>query len=101
MILGAAASGVSVILDGMATTVAALIAVRLEPAVQSVLIAGQRSRELGHGVLLTEPGWSLCWMCVSKPVKVEVPYWRRRCCGQPFRRGLLWRVSRTDKPFFS
>ena len=56
VILGAAANGVSVILDGMATTVAALIAVRLEPGVQSVLIAGQRSRERGHGVLLIELG---------------------------------------------
>jgi len=56
VILGAAAKGVSVILDGVATTVAALIAVRLEPGVQSVLIAGQRSRERGHGVLLIELG---------------------------------------------
>jgi len=56
VILGAAAKGASVILDGMATSAAALIAVRLEPATQSILIAGQRSRELGHGALLTELG---------------------------------------------
>ncbi len=54
VILGA--NGASIILDGMATTVAALIAVRLEPATQSVLIAGQRSRERGHSALLIELG---------------------------------------------
>lgn len=54
VILGAKSA--TVILDGMATTVAALIAVRLEPATQSLLIAGQRSRERGHGALLTELG---------------------------------------------
>lgn len=54
VILGAKKA--TVILDGMATTAAALIAVRLEPATQSVLIAGQRSRERGHGALLIELG---------------------------------------------
>jgi nicotinate-nucleotide--dimethylbenzimidazole phosphoribosyltransferase len=56
VILGAAAQKAAVILDGMATAVAALIAVRLEPATQSVLIAGQRSRERGHRALLIELG---------------------------------------------
>lgn len=56
VILGAASKSATVILDGMATTVAALIAVRLEPAAQSVLVAGQRSRERGHQALLTELG---------------------------------------------
>jgi len=54
IILGANRS--TIILDGMATTVAALLAVRLEPACQSKLIAGQRSRERGHSALLTELG---------------------------------------------
>ena len=54
VILGA--NKATIILDGMATTTAALIAVRLEPACQSVLIAGQRSRERGHGALLIELG---------------------------------------------
>ncbi len=54
LILGA--NKATVVLDGMATTAAALIAVRLEPATQSVLIAGQRSRERGHGALLIELG---------------------------------------------
>ena len=54
--LGAAAAGVPVVLDGLATSVAALVAVRLEPAVQSALVAGHRSRERAHGAVLTELG---------------------------------------------
>ena len=54
--LGAAEHGVPVILDGLATSVAALLAVRLEPAVQAHLIAGQRSRERAHPAVLTELG---------------------------------------------
>lgn len=54
--LGAAELGVPVILDGLATSVAALLAVRLEPAVQANLIAGQRSRERAHRAVLTELG---------------------------------------------
>jgi len=54
--LGAAAAGVPVVLDGLVTSVAALLAVRLEPAVQSVLIAGQQSREVAHAAVLTELG---------------------------------------------
>jgi nicotinate-nucleotide--dimethylbenzimidazole phosphoribosyltransferase len=54
--LGAAAAGVPVVLDGLATSLAALIAVRLEPAVQAALVAGHRSRERAHGAVLTELG---------------------------------------------
>ena len=54
--LGAAASGVPVVLDGLATSVAALLAVRIEPAVQAILIAGQQSRERAHAAVLTELG---------------------------------------------
>ncbi len=54
--LGAAAGGAPVVLDGLATSVAALIAVRMEPAVASHLIAGQRSRERAHQRVLTELG---------------------------------------------
>lgn len=54
--LGAAAAGAPVVLDGLATSVAALLAVRLEPAVQANLIAGQRSREVAHRAVLTELG---------------------------------------------
>jgi nicotinate-nucleotide--dimethylbenzimidazole phosphoribosyltransferase len=54
--LGAAAAGVPVVLDGFATSVAALVAVRLEPAVQAALVAGHRSRERAHAAVLTELG---------------------------------------------
>jgi nicotinate-nucleotide--dimethylbenzimidazole phosphoribosyltransferase len=54
--LGAAEGRVPVILDGLVTSVAALLAVRAEPAVATVLIAGQRSREAAHHAVLTELG---------------------------------------------
>ena len=54
--LGAASAGVPVLLDGLATSVAALLAVRLQPATRSALVAGQRSRETAHGLVLTELG---------------------------------------------
>ena len=54
--LAAAEHRVPVVLDGLVTSVAALLAVRLEPAVQSALIAGQRSRELAHAAVLDELG---------------------------------------------
>jgi len=38
------------------TSVAALLAVRAEPAVQAALVAGQRSRERAHHAVLTELG---------------------------------------------
>lgn len=54
--LGAAAAGAAVVLDGLATSVAALVAVRLEPAVAAHLVAGQRSREAAHGPVLAALG---------------------------------------------
>jgi nicotinate-nucleotide--dimethylbenzimidazole phosphoribosyltransferase len=54
--LAAAEHRVPVVLDGLVTSIAALLAVRLEPAVQSTLIAGQRSREQAHEAILTELG---------------------------------------------
>ncbi|SEL98092.1 cob(II)yrinic acid a,c-diamide reductase [Blastococcus sp. DSM 46786] len=54
--LGAAAGGAPVVLDGLVTSVAAAVAVRLEPAAQTALVAGQRSRERGHAAVLTELG---------------------------------------------
>jgi nicotinate-nucleotide--dimethylbenzimidazole phosphoribosyltransferase len=54
--LAAAEHGVPVVLDGLVTSVAALLAVRLEPAVQSALVAGQRSREVAHAAVLGELG---------------------------------------------
>jgi nicotinate-nucleotide--dimethylbenzimidazole phosphoribosyltransferase len=55
-ILGVATRRGVVILDGMATSVAALVAVELEPAVAAHLIAGQRSREIGHQAVLVALG---------------------------------------------
>ncbi|MDQ2650842.1 MAG: 5,6-dimethylbenzimidazole synthase, partial [Actinomycetota bacterium] len=54
--LGAAEGGAAVVLDGLPTSVAALVAVRHEPAVAAHLIAGQRSRELAHGLVLDALG---------------------------------------------
>jgi nicotinate-nucleotide--dimethylbenzimidazole phosphoribosyltransferase len=54
--LAAAERRVPVVLDGLVTSVAALLAVRMEPAVQSALIAGQRSRELAHAAVLDDLG---------------------------------------------
>ncbi len=54
--LGAAEVGAPVVLDGLATSVAALVAVRLQPAVAAHLVAGQRSREPGHGPVLVALG---------------------------------------------
>ena len=56
VVLGAAEGGGAVILDGMATCVAALVAAELEPAVAAHLIAGQRSREAGHPLVLAALG---------------------------------------------
>ena len=55
-VLGAAAGRAAVVLDGLAVSVAALLAVQLEPGAAAALIAGQRSRERGHGVVLTALG---------------------------------------------
>jgi nicotinate-nucleotide--dimethylbenzimidazole phosphoribosyltransferase len=44
------------VLDGLATSVAALLAVRIEPAASAYLVAGQRSRELGHAPVLEHLG---------------------------------------------
>jgi nicotinate-nucleotide--dimethylbenzimidazole phosphoribosyltransferase len=54
--LGAAEGGTAIVLDGLATSLAALVAVRLEPAVAAHLVAGQRSRERAHAAVLTELG---------------------------------------------
>ena len=49
--LGAAEAGSLVVLDGLVTAAAALIAVALEPAVAAHLVAGQESREQAHRVV--------------------------------------------------
>ena len=55
--VGAAATlRLPVILDGYAVAAAALAAVRLDPTGRRVLIAGHRSAEPGHALVLTELG---------------------------------------------
>ncbi len=54
--LGAAAGGAVVVLDGLATSVAALLATMVEPAVAAHLVAGQRSREAAHAAVLQQLG---------------------------------------------
>jgi nicotinate-nucleotide--dimethylbenzimidazole phosphoribosyltransferase len=56
VVLGVAEAGGVVVLDGLATSVCALAAVRLEPAVAAHLVAGQRSREKAHALVLRELG---------------------------------------------
>jgi nicotinate-nucleotide--dimethylbenzimidazole phosphoribosyltransferase len=56
LILGAAAARVPVILDGLISTAAALVAHQLRPEVLPYLIAGHRSQEPGHAVALAYLG---------------------------------------------
>lgn len=56
VVVGAAEAGAVVVLDGLATSVCALLAVREHPAVASHLVAGQRSRERAHAAVLRELG---------------------------------------------
>ncbi len=53
IVLGAAARNAIVVLDGYATSVAAICAVQLEPGAASALVAGQRSREQAHRAVLS------------------------------------------------
>ena len=56
IVLGVAARQGAIVLDGFATSLAALCAVRMEPGSVTHLIAGQRSRERGHQIVLEELG---------------------------------------------
>jgi nicotinate-nucleotide--dimethylbenzimidazole phosphoribosyltransferase len=56
VVLGAAEAGAVVVLDGLLTSIAALCAVLLEPAVDQHLVAGQRSRERAHAAVLRRLG---------------------------------------------
>jgi nicotinate-nucleotide--dimethylbenzimidazole phosphoribosyltransferase len=55
-VLGAASRGAVCVLDGLATSVAALVAVTLEPGAAAYLVAGQRSRERAHEEVLGHLG---------------------------------------------
>lgn len=52
VILGAAANGKPVMVDGFISTAAAMIAVAVAPAVRPYLISAHRSKEIGHGIML-------------------------------------------------
>jgi nicotinate-nucleotide--dimethylbenzimidazole phosphoribosyltransferase len=52
LMLGAAAQRVPVVIDGLISTAAALIAAQLTPGVTDYLIAGHRSAEPGHRIAL-------------------------------------------------
>ncbi len=54
--LGVAGAGGVVVLDGLVTSLAALVAVREEPAVAAHLVPGQRSREAAHPAVLAALG---------------------------------------------
>jgi nicotinate-nucleotide--dimethylbenzimidazole phosphoribosyltransferase len=56
VVLECAARRVPVVLDGFISSAAALVAAALEPAVTDYLVAGHRSRELGHGAVLAALG---------------------------------------------
>lgn len=56
VILGAAEGGAALVIDGLAVSVAGLIAIRVEPAAQANIVAGQRSRERAQALVLTELG---------------------------------------------
>jgi nicotinate-nucleotide--dimethylbenzimidazole phosphoribosyltransferase len=52
VIIGAAANGKPVMVDGFISTAAAMIAVAIAPAVKPYLISAHRSQEYGHSVML-------------------------------------------------
>ena len=56
VVLGAAQAGAVVLTDGLLTSAAALVAAQLEPAVTANLVAGQRSRERAHPLVLARLG---------------------------------------------
>lgn len=58
LVLGAAAAGAAVVVDGFICSTAALIAIRLAPPASGYLIAAHRSVELGHRHVLAALGAS-------------------------------------------
>ena len=56
VVLGAAQAGAVILTDGLLTSAAALVAAQLEPAVTANLVAGQRSRERAHPLVLARLG---------------------------------------------
>ncbi|NOY53740.1 MAG: nicotinate-nucleotide--dimethylbenzimidazole phosphoribosyltransferase [Deltaproteobacteria bacterium] len=58
LILGAAARRIPVVIDGLISTAGALVAHALQPRVSDYMIAGHRSVEIGHQVMLDHMGLS-------------------------------------------
>lgn len=56
VVLGVASAGAVCVLDGLATSAAALAAVRMQPGASAYLVAGQRSRERAHHLVLEHLG---------------------------------------------
>ena len=56
MVLAAASHGIAVVVDGFISTAAAAMAAAIEPKVRGYLIAGHRSEEPGHKLLLDHLG---------------------------------------------
>ena len=56
VVLGVVEAGGVVVLDGLCASLPALLAARMEPAVQAHLVAGQVSRERAHPAVLRELG---------------------------------------------
>jgi nicotinate-nucleotide--dimethylbenzimidazole phosphoribosyltransferase len=56
VVLGAAENSRAIVIDGLATSVAALCTVLLEPGAAAHLVAGQRSRETAHAAVLEQLG---------------------------------------------
>lgn len=79
-------------LDGLVTSVAALLAVGIEPGARAALVAGQCSREQAHQLVLTELGLEplldlriragegvvVCWPRGAPRVRDAAPRYR---CG--------------------
>lgn len=85
VVLGAAEAGAAVVPFGFAASLAALVAVLVEPGAQACLVAGQRSRGRGHGLLLEHLG--------CEPLLDLTHACRRRCRGGAGHRAL---ARRTD-----
>jgi nicotinate-nucleotide--dimethylbenzimidazole phosphoribosyltransferase len=56
VVLGAAARGIPVVLDGFIASTAALVAARMQPLAAKYVIASHRSAEIGHKVVLEALG---------------------------------------------
>jgi nicotinate-nucleotide--dimethylbenzimidazole phosphoribosyltransferase len=56
LVIGAAASGIMVVIDGFISTAGALIAYEMQPVISQYLVAAHESVEKGHKVMLERMG---------------------------------------------